>query len=52
MDVNRFSVNRLGFNDDLNIVFSNANNIYQYDWIVGQPPTLTTKYSLMPNSDV
>lgn len=52
MNVNRFWVNRLGFNDDLNVVLTNGNSIYQYDWIIGQAPTLTTKYSLMPNSDV
>lgn len=52
MDVNRFAINRLGFNDDLNVVFSNGNNLYQYDWIIGKPPVLTNKYGLMPNSEV
>jgi hypothetical protein len=50
MDVNKFAINRLGFNDDLNVVFSNGNNIYQYDWIIGNAPVLTAKYSLMANS--
>lgn len=52
MDVNRFAINRLGFNDDLKVVFSNGNNLYQYDWIIGKAPTLTAKYSIMPNSEV
>ncbi len=52
MDVNKFWVNRLGFNDDLNVVFSNGNSIYQYDWVIGKAPVLTSKYSLMPNSQV
>ena len=52
MDVNRFAINRLGFNDDLKVVFSNGNNLYQYNWIIGKAPVLTAKYGLMPNSDV
>lgn len=50
MDVNRLAISRLGFNDDINIVLSNGNSMYQYDWIIGKPPTLIAKYSLMPNS--
>jgi len=50
MDVNRFAINRLGFNDDLNVVFSNGNSLYQYDWVIGKAPVLTAKYGLMPNS--
>lgn len=29
-DINRFRVDQLGFNDDLNVVVSNGNMIYQY----------------------
>jgi hypothetical protein len=50
MDVSKFRVSRLGFNDDLNVVFTNGNNIYQYDWVIGQLPVLTSKYNLLPNS--
>ena len=30
LDISRFWVDRLGFNDDLNVVASNGNTIYQF----------------------
>jgi hypothetical protein len=30
MDVNRFRVDQLGFNDDLSVVLTNGNSVYQY----------------------
>lgn len=52
MDMNRFSVDQLGFNDDLNIVMTNGHSVYQFDWDVTTPPVLTHKYTLAPNSQV
>ena len=51
-DVTRFSLNRLGVNDDLTVVFSNGNHLYEYNWIIPNTPILKYKYSLMPNSTV
>ena len=52
MNVNRFVVEQNGFNDDLHLVFSNDNTIYQFVWDVTVPPVLVTKYALMANSVV
>lgn len=52
MDVTQFRVEQLGFNDDLLVAFSNDNTIYQFEWDVTTPPTLITKYALMPGSQV
>ena len=51
-DIYRFRVDQLGFNDDLNVVVSNGNMIYQYEWDVTTPATLVAKYTLIPNSSV
>lgn len=51
-DVHRFSLNRLGVNDDLTIVFTNGNQVYEYDWIIPNTPILKYKYTLMPDSKV
>ena len=52
LDLTRFRVDHLGFNDDLNLVMSNENTIYQFEWDVTTPPVLTNKYSLIPKSKV
>jgi len=52
LDIDRFRVDQLGFNDDLNVVATNGNTIYQFEWDVTSPPTLTAKYTLIPNSKV
>jgi hypothetical protein len=52
LDITRFRVDRLGFNDDINLVMSNENTIYQFEWDVTTPPVLINKYSLIPNSNV
>ena len=52
MNVNRFSVAQLGFNDDLHVVLANDNTIYQYEWDTIYPPTLVTKYGLMSGTKV
>jgi hypothetical protein len=52
LDINRFRVDQLGFNDDLNVVATNGNTIYQFEWDVTTPPTLVAKYTLIPNSYV
>jgi len=52
LDVNRFRVDQLGFNDDLNLVVTNGNTIYQFEWDVTKPPKLVAKYNLIPNSIV
>jgi hypothetical protein len=52
MDVTRFRVDQLGFNDDLRVVVTNGNTVYQYEWDVTTPPKLINKYSLIPNSEV
>ncbi len=52
LDLNRFRVDQLGFNDDLNVVATNGNTIYQFEWDLARPPTLTAKYTLIPNSQV
>lgn len=51
-DIDRFRVDQLGFNDDLNVVATNGNTIYQFEWDLARPPTLTAKYTLIPNSKV
>lgn len=51
-DVHKFSLNRLGVNDDLTIVFTNGNQVYEYDWIIPNSPILKYKYTLMANSRV
>ena len=51
-DVTRFSLNRLGVNDDLTVVFSNGNHVYEYDWVIPNTPILKYKYALMPNSTI
>jgi len=50
MDINRFRVDRVGFNDDLQVVATNGNTIYQYEWDVTTLPILIKKYTLIPNS--
>ena len=50
LDINRFRVDQLGFNDNLNIVFSNENTIYQFEWDIPSAPVLVTKYNLIPKS--
>lgn len=52
LDITKFSVDQLGFNDDLNLVMSNENTIYQFEWDVATPPVLTNKYTLVPKSTV
>lgn len=52
MNVNRFVVEQNGFNDDLHLVLSNDNTIYQYIWDATIAPVLVTKYSLMTGSKV
>lgn len=52
LDITRFRVDQLGFNDDLNIVMTNGNTIYQFEWDVTTPPVLIHKYTLAPNSQV
>lgn len=52
LDITRFRVDQIGFNDDLNLVATNGNTIYQFEWDVTNPPTLTAKYTLIPNSKV
>jgi len=52
LDITRFRVDRLGFNDDLNVVATNGNTIYQFEWDVTSPPTLINKYNLIPGSKV
>lgn len=47
MDMYRFKVDRIGFNDDLYIVLTNGNQIYTYEWDVINPPKLIQKYGLM-----
>ena len=49
-NINRFRVDQLGYNDDLNVVFANDNTVYQYEWDVAASPALVTKYALMPGS--
>ena len=52
LDLTKFRVDHLGFNDDLNLVMSNENTIYQFEWDVTTPPVLTNKYTLIPKSTV
>lgn len=52
MNVNRFYVEQNGFNDDLHLIISNDNTIYQFTWDVTVPPVLVNKYTLMSNSIV
>lgn len=52
MNVNRFRVEQNGFNDDLHLVISNDNTVYQYEWDVFNTPVLITKYALMAGSVV
>jgi hypothetical protein len=52
LDINRFHVDQLGFNDDLNVVATNGNTIYQFEWDLAAPATLVAKYTLIPNSQV
>ena len=52
LDINRFRVDQLGFNDDLNVVATNGNTIYQFEWDLSMPATLVAKYTLIPNSQV
>lgn len=52
MNVNRFRVSQDGFNDDLTIIFSNENTVYQYKWDIMEAPVMVTKYSLMAGSVV
>lgn len=52
LDITRFRVDHLGFNDDINLVMSNENTVYQFEWDVTTPPVLVTKYTLIPKSIV
>lgn len=52
MNINRFRIEQNGFNDDLHVVLSNDNTIYQYQWDVLAHPVLVTKYTLMGGSKV
>lgn len=52
LDATRFRIDQLGANEDLYLIISNGNTAYQYDWDLLGQPTLTTKYSLMPQSQV
>jgi len=52
LDITKFRVDQLGFNDDLNLVMSNENTIYQFEWDVSTAPVLVTKYTLIPKSEV
>lgn len=52
MNVNRFRIEQNGFNDDLHVVLSNDNTVYQYQWDVLNHPVLVTKYTLMAGSVV
>lgn len=51
-NINRFRVDQLGFNDDLNVIMANDNTAYQYEWDTFTQPNLIMKYSLMPGSTV
>lgn len=51
-DVYRFSVNRLGVNDDLTVVLTNGHHAYEYNWVIPNTPILKYKYALMPNSRI
>lgn len=51
-NINRFRVDQLGYNDDLNVVFANDNTVYQYEWDTLSSASLVTKYALMPGSYV
>ena len=52
LDITRFRVDQLGFNDDLNLVMSNENTVYQFEWDTSMAPVLVTKYTLIPKSEV
>ena len=52
LDITKFRVDQLGFNDDLMLVMSNENTVYQFEWDVLLPPVLITKYTLIPKSEV
>lgn len=52
LDLNRFRVDQLGFNDDLNLVMTNGNTVYQFEWDLTVPATMVAKYTLVPNSAV
>lgn len=50
MDMYRFKVDRIGFNDDLYLVMTNGNQIYTYEWDNINPPKLVQKFGLMAGS--
>lgn len=52
LDITRFRVDQLGFNDDLNVVATNGNTIYQFEWDLAAPPTLVAKYNLIAGTTV
>lgn len=52
MDMYRFKVDRIGFNDDLYIAMTNGHQIYTYEWDIVSPPKLVQKYGLIANSYV
>lgn len=52
MDMTRFKVDRIGFNDDLYIAITNGNQIYTYEWDIISPPKMIQKYGLIGNSKV
>lgn len=52
MDMYRFRVDRIGFNDDIYLVMTNGNQIYTYEWDNMNPPKLIQKYGLMAGTYV
>lgn len=52
MNMYRFKVDRIGFNDDLHIAITNGNQIYTYSWDVINPPKLIQKFGLLAGSYV
>lgn len=52
MDMYRFKVDRIGFNDDIYLVLTNGNQIYSYEWDNINPPKLIQKYGLMSGAYV
>lgn len=50
MNMYRFKVDRIGFNDDLHIAITNGNQIYTYSWDVINPPKLIQKFGLLAGS--
>ncbi len=50
--MNKFKVDRIGFNDDLYIAITNGNQIYTYIWDILSAPKLIQKFGLPAHSIV